>query len=527
MIRISGIKYSPLLDEVNLPQYVKKQYKLNSVKYFKIIKKSVDARKKNDINFVYTVDLHTDNEEKLIKKFKNISRPSNKKYILPKTNDNDKKIVIVGFGPAGFMCAYALSKAGFNVIVLERGERVDDRQKSVLKLKEEGILNPDSNIQFGEGGAGTFSDGKLTTGVNDMKIPYILEEFSNHGAPKEIQYLAKPHIGTDNLVTMVKSFREDILSMGGDIRFSHKLTDISILDGKIQSVTVQSPEGEYELETDYLVAATGHSSRDVFKLFKNKGINMERKVFAVGVRIEHLQNDIGFAQYGDMYRNLPPADYKLSCKTSSGRSVYTFCMCPGGEVVAAASEDGGVVTNGMSVFARDSENANSALLVNVMPSDFDCDDVLAGCEFQRAIERKAFDFCGGNYNAPCQSVGDFLHGNNAPITVTPSYKPEVKLCKLTEMLPEFVTEALKEALPQFDKKINGFAADGAVLIAPETRSSSPVRIIRDDKTLMSNISGIYPCGEGAGYAGGIMTAACDGLRVAEAIIERGNKNELE
>lgn len=527
MIRISGIKYSPLLDEANLSQYVKKMYKLNTIKYFKIVKKSVDARKKSDINYVYTVDLHTENEEKLIKKFQNISRPSARKYVLPKTNNTNKKIVIVGFGPAGFMCAYALTKAGFKVIVLERGEKVEERIETVSKLREKGILNPESNVQFGEGGAGTFSDGKLTTGVNDIRVPYVLREFTEHGAPTEIQYLAKPHIGTDNLVGMVKSFREDIISMGSEIRFSHKLSDIKVSDGKICSVIVQAPDGTYELETDSLVVATGHSSRDIFKILKNNDADMERKVFSVGVRIEHLQKDIGYTQYGDMYRNLPPADYKLSYKTSSGRGVYTFCMCPGGEVVAAASEKGGVVTNGMSMFARDSENANSALLVNVMPTDFEGDDVLAGCDFQKDIERRAFKLCGENYMAPCQSVGDFLKNNKAPIAVKPSYKPGVRECNISDILPEFVTEALKEALPQFDKKIRGFAADGAVLTAPETRSSSPVRIIRDENTMMSNIFGIYPCGEGAGYAGGIMTAACDGLKVAEAIIKRGAENELK
>ena len=522
MIRISNIKYSPLLDESNLPEYVAKMYKLSSVKNFKIVKQSVDARKKDDINYVYTVDLTTDNEQKLIKSNKNISRTKETIYSLPKPVITGKKAVVAGFGPAGIMCAYSLAKSGFNVIVLERGEPVEERMKSVEKLKTDGILNTESNIQFGEGGAGTFSDGKLTTGVNDIRIPYILNEFVKHGAPYEITYRSKPHIGTDNLVGMVKSFREDIIKMGGEVRFSHKLLDIITKDGNIAGVKVISDSGVYEIKTDILVIATGHSSRDTFKMLKDNGVDMERKVFAIGARIEHLKETINRSQYGDMHTLLPAADYKLSCKTSNGRSVYTFCMCPGGEVVASASCEGGVVTNGMSLFARCDTNSNSALLVNVMPSDLSGDDVLEGCNFQRRIEEKAFKICGGGYKAPCQSVGDFIKGNDAPLTVTPSYKPGVIKSDLRDILPDFVTDAMKEAILQFDKKIKGFSDDGAALTAPETRSSSPVRIVRNKETMMSNINGIYPCGEGAGYAGGIMTAALDGIKIAEKIIVRGS-----
>ncbi len=517
MIRISNIHYPLTMDEANIPEYIRKKNKINNIKDFRIVKQSIDARKKSEIHYVYTVDVLCDNEDKLIKRNKNITRPDNKRYRLPKTQANGETVVIAGFGPAGIMCAHSLVKSGFKVIVLERGEAVEARIESVEKLKTDGVLNPDSNIQFGEGGAGTFSDGKLTTSVNDMRIGYVLREFVNHGAPHEILYRAKPHIGTDNLRGMVKAFREDIISHGGEIRFSHKLTGIITENNTITAVTVSNNNTEYEINTDKLVIATGHSARDVFLMLKNNGAKMERKVFSVGARIEHLQDKINYAQYGDLKDLLPAADYKLSVKTESGRGVYTFCMCPGGEVVPSASEEGGVVTNGMSHFARNGKNANSALLVNVTPDDLVGEDVLEGCKFQRDIEKKAYEVCGG-YLAPCQTVGDFLYRNNAVPDVSPTYKPGVKMCRLDDILPGFITDAMREALPLLDKKLNGFADSGAILTAPETRSSSPVRIVRDDASYMSNIQGIYPCGEGAGYAGGIMTAAVDGIRVAEAII---------
>ena len=520
MIRISNIKYPIQLSVENLPEFVAKKYNIKSIKDFRIVKESVDARKKNDIHYVYTVDIATDNEDKLIRKNKNFSKPVYNKYRLPQINGNSKTVVVAGFGPAGIMCSYALCKMGYKVVVIERGEAVEDRVKSVNRLKTDGILNPESNIQFGEGGAGTFSDGKLTTGVNDSRIGYVLDEFVRHGAPREILYRAKPHIGTDNLLGMVKSFREDIISGGGEVRFSHKLTDIILKNGRVAAVKVNNGDEIYEIKTDNLVIATGHSARDVFALLKQKGANLNRKVFAVGARIEHLQSDIGKTQYGDSYKMLPAADYKLAVKTSSGRSVYTFCMCPGGEVVASASEEGGVVTNGMSYFARDGKNANSALLVNVMPSDLDGDDVLEGCKFQRDIEKKAYDAIGG-YFAPYQTVGDFLHNNNAEPKAEPSYKPGVCKYNICDILPDFITDAIREALPLLDRKLNGFADDGAVLTFPETRSSSPVCVVRDSDTLSSNIQGLYPCGEGAGYAGGIMTAAVDGIRIAEAIATKG------
>ncbi len=516
MIRISNIQYPIELPESNLIEYICKKYKLKNIKDFRIVKESIDARKKYDIHYVYTVDVALDNESKVLKQIKNASRVCEKKYRFPTETVPSSTIVVAGFGPAGMMCAYMLAKKGCKVIVLERGNDVDTRILDVEKLKTDGVLNPESNVQFGEGGAGTFSDGKLTTGVNDLRIGYVLNEFAKHGAPYEITYRSKPHVGTDKLIGMVKNFREDIIKYGGDIRFGTKLSGIVTENGAIKAVKATNKDSEYIIDTNILVLATGHSARDTFKLVQSIGADMERKVFAIGARIEHKQKMINHAQYGDAYTLLPAADYKLSVKTSNGRTAYTFCMCPGGEVIASASEDGGVVTNGMSNFSRNGENANSALLVNVMPSDIPGDDVLEGCRYQREIEEKAYNVCGG-YIAPAQTVGDFLYDDGSEADVNPTYRPGVKMCRLTDILPDFITDTMKEAIPLMDKKLKGFADKGAVLTAPETRSSSPVRIIRDSATMQSNISGLYPCGEGAGYAGGIMTAAIDGIKTAEAI----------
>ncbi len=519
MIRIPNIKYPIDVPEDGLAEFVMKKYRLDGITDFRIHRKSIDARKKNDIHYVYTVDAALKNETKAVKTIKGAAYVNDKRYSFPGGAVPDKPVVIAGFGPAGMMCAYMLSGHGCRVIVLERGSDIDRRMKEVKRLHEEGILNPECNIQFGEGGAGTFSDGKLTTGVNDIRCGYVLEEFARHGAPEEIRYRAKPHIGTDKLSVMVKSFREDIIRMGGRIEFDTKLVGVVTENGAVTAVRVKDADGIREIKTDTLVLATGHSARDTFRVIKECGADMERKVFAVGARIEHPQELINRAQYGEAHTYLPAADYKLSVKTSTGRTAYTFCMCPGGEVVASASETGGVVTNGMSTFARDGANANSALLVNVMPSDLAGDDVLEGCRFQREIEKKAYDLCGG-YSAPAQTVGDFLYGNGAKPEVMASYRPGVKFCSLDDVLPGFVTQTMREAIPIMDKKLHGFASAGAVLTAPETRSSSPVRIVRSSDTMQSNIKGLFPCGEGAGYAGGIMTAAVDGIRVAEAVMKK-------
>ena len=517
MIRISNIKYPITAPEEDLKGYISRRYKINGITDLRIVKQSIDARRKNDIHYVYTVDISAPSESGVLKCVKHASRTVSSKYSFPEGTVPDRPVVIAGFGPAGMMCAYALAKNGCRVIVLERGKPVDERIKDVELMRKSGVLDPESNVQFGEGGAGTFSDGKLTTGINDVRIGYVLEEFAAHGAPEDILYKAKPHVGTDRLVNMVKAFRESITGAGGEVRFSSRLDDVIIRNGRIAGVKVSSGSGEYVIETDALVLATGHSARDTFEMIRSAGADMERKVFAVGARIEHKQEWISRSQYGGAYKLLPAADYKLAVRTPGGRSAYTFCMCPGGEVIASASEEGGVVTNGMSEYARSGDNANSALLVNVMPEDIPGSDVLGGISFQREIERRAFAICGG-YFAPAQTAGDFLYGNGAAPELEPTYKPGIKYCSLDEVLPDFVTQTIREALPLLDKKLCGFARDGAVLTAPETRSSSPVRIIRDDTTRQSNIAGLYPCGEGAGYAGGIMTAAVDGIKTAEAVV---------
>lgn len=516
MLRITNIKLPPDVPETRLAEIIQKKYGIKRIKNLRIAKKSVDARRKNDVHYVYAVDIETDNEKKYIGK--NVSLQEDVKYAFPKGKAPSKPVVIAGMGPAGMMCALTLATNGIKVIVCERGKPVDERMKDVEAFWNGGKLNPSSNVQFGEGGAGTFSDGKLTTGISDFRIRYILEEFYRHGAPEEILYQAKPHIGTDKLCEMAKSIREDIISNGGEVRFSTTVSDIIEENGVITGVRVVSDGNESVIETNNLVLAVGHSARDTFEMLRERGLRMERKPFSVGARIEHSQEMINKSQYGEFYDKLGAADYKLSTHLPSGRSVYTFCMCPGGYVVASASEEGGIVTNGMSCFKRDGENANSALLVNITPQDFPGDDVLAGMYFQRETEQKAFAAAGNSYRAPAQRVGDFLGTEKSGEDIHPTYRPGVTWTRLDEIFPEFVTDAMREAIPVFEKKLHGFADASAVLTAPETRSSSPVRILRDKETMQADIKGLYPCGEGAGYAGGITSAAVDGVKVAEKIV---------
>ena len=379
-------------------------------------------------------------------------------------------------------------------------------------------MNTESNVQFGEGGAGTFSDGKLTTNTHNIRIKKVINEFIEAGGGEELDYMSKPHVGTDRLIGILRNIRKKIEGLGGEYRFQNKLTSINHSDGRLQGIKVSGPDGEYLMETDYLILAVGHSARDTFYMLNEKKIEMQQKPFSVGVRIEHKQDMINKSQYGKLADELPPAEYKINVKSSNGRGVYTFCMCPGGVVVPAASEDGFLAVNGMSYYKRNKENANSAVLVNVYPEDFRGDDVLAGVEFQRRLEKKAFELGGGKYKAPVQLVGDFLKNKKSEKlgNVIPSYSIGYKLSNLNDCFPKFIAESLKEGIREMDKKIRGFAGFDSVITAVESRSSSPVRILRDEK-MFSSIKGLIPCGEGAGHAGGIISAAVDGIKCAEAL----------
>lgn len=492
-----------------------------------LYKRSIDARKKHQIHFQATVDVCLSiNEASPAAKCRSASLVREYKYELPKSKRLEKPPVIAGSGPCGLFAALILAYAGQNPIVIERGKDVDSRTADVELFHSTGALDITSNVQFGEGGAGTFSDGKLNTGTKDKRIRKVLLEFAENGAPQEILYLSKPHIGTDMLKTTVKNLRKKILSLGGEFMFETKLTGIRSNGGRLKSVQLEHSGDSFEVETDHLVLAIGHSARDTFEMLRQSGIYMEQKPFAMGVRIEHLQSMINRSQYGEMYESpyLPSADYKLAVHTHGGRGVYTFCMCPGGEVVAAASEEGRLVTNGMSEFARDKTNANSALLVGITTKDFGSGDILAGVRLQRRLEECAFELGGGNYNAPVQRVCDFMERQasfNAG-SVIPSYRPGYNFTSLDRCLPEFMTDSLREGILLMDEKLSGFAYGDAILTAVESRSSSPVRILRDDTMQSVSVKGLYPCGEGAGYAGGIMSAAVDGIKAAERILELSN-----
>ena len=531
MIRINNIKVPLEFDFSKISSYIIKKYRLNEneIHSIKLSKKSIDARKKDDIRFVISVDIETANENNVLKKCKTAVIIEKYEYTVKKVNQPFKRPVIVGFGPAGIFSALILALSGAKPIVLERGGDVDSRQKAVEKFWSTGKLDTNCNVQFGEGGAGTFSDGKLTTGINDRRIRFVLETFVKFGAPEEILYLAKPHIGTDNLRIVIKKIREYIISLGGEIKFNCKFTDFELENGCISKVKFEGNNAEYTLETDNLILALGHSARDTFEMLYNKKISMSQKNFSVGVRIEHLRNDINKAMYGKFYNHkaLKAADYKLSVHLENGRGVYTFCMCPGGVVVAAASEENRLAVNGMSCFDRNDENSNSAVLVGLNPEDFGDSHALAGMYLQREIEEKAFIAGGSNYNAPVICVGDFLENRTTTHlgNITPSYKPGYKFARPEEYLPDFVCQSLKSGIKEFGKKIKGFDARDAVLTGIESRSSSPVRINRNEDLQSLSAVGIYPCGEGAGYAGGIMSAAVDGMKCAERIIENYLRSE--
>ena len=528
MLRINEIKLTLKEDEGDLALIVSKMLKipLNHIIKWEISKKSIDARNKDKVLIVYSIDIKTKDDEAILRKNRKlkIQKIQDEETIYNKKERKGQRPIIVGTGPAGLFCGLVLSELGFKPILIERGKAVEERVLDVEKFWNTGKLNTESNVQFGEGGAGTFSDGKLTTQVNNPKSKKILEYFVEAGGPKEILYYSKPHIGTDLLRGVVKNLRGRIISNGGEVFFSKKLTSILVSNNKVNGVVVNNNE---TISCDRLILALGHSARDTFKMLHDINIEIEQKSFSIGVRIEHPQEIINKSQYGKAYMDskLRPAEYKLSSHFENGRSAYSFCMCPGGQVVGAGSEEGMLVTNGMSKYKRNLTNANSALLVGVSPVDFNDKDPLAGIEFQRKLERLAFIEGGRDYKAPAQRVGDFLRGQGSKEigSIKPSYLPGVKMTDLSNCLPDYVIETLREAILLFDKRIKGFADEDAILTGVETRSSSPIRIKRDS-SYQTNIRGIYPIGEGAGYAGGIMSSALDGIRIAEHIMTKEEVN---
>ena len=496
-----------------------------------IFKRSVDARKPLAILFIYTLDVTVSDDAAILGRLKNdphvrIAPETSYRFVAHTPPNSSLRPVIVGLGPAGLFAGLILAQTGFRPLILERGKVVRERAKDTFGFWRQGVLHAESNVQFGEGGAGTFSDGKLYSQIKDPRHygRKVLDEFVNAGAPEEILYVSKPHIGTFRLVSIVEKMRATIQSLGGEIRFQSRVDDIEIVDGQVRGVVLAGGE---HIRTDHLVLAIGHSARDTFQMIHERGVHVEAKPFSIGFRIEHPQSLIDRSRYGRNAGNplLGAADYKLVHHASNGRSVYSFCMCPGGTVVAAASELGGVVVNGMSQYSHDERNANGGIVVGISPEDYPADSSdpfspLAGMEVQRYWESRAYELGGSNYQAPGQLVGDFLAGSLSVNlgTVQPSYTPGVHLCDLSTALPDYAIAAIREALPAFAKQVEGFDSPDAVLTGVETRTSSPIRIRRNDDDLQSiNTRGLYPTGEGAGYAGGILSAAVDGIKVAEAV----------
>ena len=535
MIRITELRLPLEHAPEELPATVLRRLKLKPDELLKlrIHKRSADARKKSALQFVYSLDLEVADEAAVL------ARCAGDTHVRP-TPDMDYQFVarapanlplrpvIVGFGPAGIFAALILAQTGFRPLVLERGKKVRERTKDTWDLWRRHNLHPESNVQFGEGGAGTFSDGKLYTQIRDPRHlgRKVLTEFVKAGAPEEILYVSKPHIGTFRLVSMVEKMRTEIEALGGEIRFEARVEDLRIEDGQVRGVVLASNNGNEgeEIRADQVILALGHSARDSFAMLHRRGVFMEAKPFSIGFRIEHPQALIDKARHGSFAGHplLGAADYKLVHHATNGRAVYSFCMCPGGQVVAATSEEGCVVTNGMSQYSRAERNANSGLVVDVSTADFGEFaqwGPLAGIEFQRKWERRAFELGGGNYDAPAQRVGDFLAGRPSASlgTVVPSYQPGIKLTDLATALPDFAIAAMREAIPAFDRQIRGFALDDALLTGVETRTSSPVRVTRGRDCQSLNVKGLFPAGEGAGYAGGILSAAVDGIEVAEAL----------
>ncbi len=526
MLRISEIKLSldhaenavedAILNKLHIPK--------DDLIRFAIFKRSYDARRKSNILLVYIVDVETNQDEKILEKFKDdphviLTPDSSYKMVGTAPKDLKFRPIVIGTGPCGLFAGLMLAEMGFRPIILERGKSVRKRSLDTFGFWREGALNPESNAQFGEGGAGTFSDGKLYSQVKDSKYlgRKVLEELVKNGANPEILFINKPHIGTYKLIKVVETMRSTIESQGGEIRFESRVEDLEIVDGKVRGVKLAS--GEF-IQSDHVVLAVGHSARDTFEMLFSRGVYIEPKPFSIGFRIEHPQNLIDECRFGSFAGNkiLGAADYKLVHHCKNGRSVYSFCMCPGGLVVAAASEAGRLVTNGMSQYSRGEKNANSAIVVGITPEDYP-ENALAGIALQRKLEETAFKLGGETYQAPAQLVGDFLAGRPSKEfgKVEPSYKPGIRLGDLSEALPAYAIEAIREAIPAFDQQIKGFAMNDAILTGVETRTSSPIRIKRDETGQSINTNGLFPAGEGAGYAGGILSAGIDGIKAAEAV----------
>ncbi|MBE5738586.1 MAG: hypothetical protein E7354_02545 [Clostridiales bacterium] len=522
MIKLDQISLPIKYSENDILSAICKKLKIKSdnIQKYEIVRLSIDARKKPNVKYVANIGVSLKNN--LEDRFSNLRYEKTTRTLCYEKKSSKENIYVIGFGPSGIFASLALARMGLNPIIIEQGKMVEDREQDVLKFWNERKLNKFSNVQFGEGGAGTFSDGKLNTNLNNEYCKIVINELIAFGAPKEIGYIHNPHIGSDKLKKVVKNIREHIKSLGGKFMFSTRLVDIEVLDKTIKSITVENVEtnDRQTFPADKVFLAVGHSAKDIFRLLYDKGVTLTQKPFAMGVRIEQKQADINKSQYGaEKIDGLPNADYKLVAHLPSGRSIFTFCMCPGGQVVASSSEEGEIVTNGMSYFARDKENANSAVLINVTPQDYGSEHPLAGIEFQSKYEKLAFELGGKNFNAPAESVGSFVYNKNIETDINCSYRPNITLCKIEKCLPDFVVAGLKEGLPLLNNKLKNFAKDENLLIAIESRSSCPLTIVRDEN-YESSVRGLYPLGEGAGYAGGIMSSAQDGIKVVESIYNK-------